>query len=60
MTAANNVLVLMSDEHTRSVMGAYGNQQVQTPTLDKLAASGVRFDNAYMKMFADGKITLKN
>ena len=43
----NNVIVLMSDEHTRSVMGAYGNPLVQTPTLDKLAASGVRFDNAY-------------
>ena len=43
----NNVLIIMSDEHTRSVMGAYGNQLVQTPVLDQLAASGVRFDNAY-------------
>ena len=47
MTAANNVLVLMSDEHTRSVMGAYGNEQVQTPTLDSLANNGVRFERAY-------------
>ncbi len=37
----------MSDEHTRSVLGAYGNQLAQTPVLDGLAASGVRFDNAY-------------
>jgi choline-sulfatase len=37
----------MSDEHTCSVLGAYGNKLVHTPTLDKLAASGVRFDNAY-------------
>lgn len=37
----------MSDEHTRSVMGAYGNQYVQTPALDRLANSGLRFDNAY-------------
>jgi choline-sulfatase len=43
----NNVIVLMSDEHTRSVMGAYGNPLAHTPTLDKLATSGVRFDNAY-------------
>ena len=42
-----NVLVIMSDEHTRSVMGAYGNRLVKTPTLDKLANSGVRFANAY-------------
>ena len=27
----NNVIVLMSDEHTRSVMGAYGNPLVHTP-----------------------------
>lgn len=45
--SGNNVIVLMSDEHTRSVMGAYGNPLVHTPTLDKLAAGGVRFDNAY-------------
>ena len=45
--SGNNVIVLMSDEHTRSVMGAYGNPLVYTPTLDMLAASGVRFDNAY-------------
>lgn len=44
---ANNVLVLMSDEHTRSVMGAYGNALAQTPALDRLAATGVRFTNAY-------------
>ena len=42
-----NVLVIMSDEHTRSVMGAYGNQIVKTPTLDYLANTGVRFTNAY-------------
>lgn len=45
--SANNVLILMSDEHTRSVMGAYGNALAQTPALDRLAADGVRFDNAY-------------
>ena len=43
----NNVLVFMSDEHTCSVLGAYGNSLVRTPNLDRIAASGVRFDNAY-------------
>ncbi len=42
-----NVLVIMSDEHTRSVMGAYGNRLIRTPALDRLANSGVRFVNAY-------------
>ncbi len=45
--AKQNVLVIMSDEHTRSVMGAYGNPFVKTPVLDKLANDGVRFENAY-------------
>ena len=45
--SGKNVIVFMSDEHTCSVMGAYGNHLVHTPTLDALAASGVRFNNAY-------------
>lgn len=45
--SASNVLVIMSDEHTPSVLGAYGNPIVQTPNLDRLAASGLRFDHAY-------------
>ncbi len=45
--SAHNMLIIMSDEHTRSVMGAYGNPLAHTPTLDSLAAQGVRFDNAY-------------
>jgi len=45
--SGKNVLVIMSDEHARSVMGAYGNSLVHTPTLNTLAYEGVRFDNAY-------------
>ncbi len=45
--SGQNVLIIMSDEHTRSVMGAYGNALAKTPVLDRLAADGVRFDNAY-------------
>jgi hypothetical protein len=42
-----NVLFLMSDEHIREVIGCYGNSNAHTPHLDRLAASGTRFDNAY-------------
>lgn len=42
-----NYLFLMSDEHTRNALGCYGNSIVKTPNLDKLAASGTRFTNAY-------------
>ncbi|MFQ5546554.1 MAG: sulfatase-like hydrolase/transferase [Acidiferrobacterales bacterium] len=42
-----NVLFLLSDEHARSALGAYGHPIVQTPTLDRLARSGTVFDRAY-------------
>ena len=44
---AKNLLFIMSDEHSRRVVGCYGDSIVKTPNLDKLAASGTRFANAY-------------
>jgi len=42
-----NVLFLFSDEHRRDALGCYGHSHVKTPNLDKLAACGTRFSNAY-------------
>ena len=42
-----NVLVLMSDEHSSKVLGCHGHPAVRTPNLDRLAARGTRFANAY-------------
>ena len=42
-----NLLFILSDEHQRNAAGCYGNQIVQTPHIDSLAARGVRFTNAY-------------
>ncbi len=42
-----NVLFIMSDEHSRRVVGAYGNPVVRTPHLDALAGGGTLFENAY-------------
>lgn len=43
----NNVVVIVGDDHSYTTLGAYGNKTIQTPNLDKLAAQGVRFTNAY-------------
>jgi choline-sulfatase len=43
----SNVLILCSDEHARAALGCYGHPVAQTPTLDALAARGVRFTRAY-------------
>ena len=47
MTRKPNLLFLFSDQHARHVTGCYGDKLVRTPNLDRLAAGGVTFDNAY-------------
>ncbi len=42
-----NILLLMSDQHTAALMGCAGAPFVRTPVMDRLAAEGVRFSNAY-------------
>ena len=42
-----NVLFILSDEHSRRVLGCYGHEMIRTPNLDALAARGVRFSDAY-------------
>jgi len=42
-----NLLFIMSDEHNKRVLGCYGHPMIQTPNLDRLAATGTRFTNAY-------------
>jgi len=42
-----NLLFLFSDQHTQRIAGCYGDLPDLTPNLDRLAAQGVTFDNAY-------------
>ena len=42
-----NVLVIMTDQHSKHFLGCYGNRIVRTPNLDRLAAEGMRFTSAY-------------
>ena len=44
---AQNLLILMSDEHNPKVMGCAGHPFIRTPNLDRLAARGTRFTAAY-------------
>lgn len=45
MSDRPNILFLFSDQHRGSDLGCYGNQDVLSPNLDRLAAAGVRFKN---------------
>ena len=42
-----NILVLMSDQHSKRQLGCYGDSLVRTPNLDRLASEGMLFENAY-------------
>ncbi len=46
-TERPNLLYIHSDQHDPYVTGCYGDQLVQTPNLDKLAAEGIVFENTY-------------
>ena len=42
-----NIILFVSDDHGLDALGCYGNPVVKTPNMDKLAAEGVRFTQAY-------------
>ncbi len=46
MTPAN-LLIIMSDQHNRRMLGSYGHRIVATPNLDRLAERGALFESAY-------------
>lgn len=42
-----NIVFIMADDLGRADLGVYGQKVVPTPNLDRLAAGGMRFTNAY-------------
>jgi choline-sulfatase len=43
----SNLILIMSDEHNKRVLGCHGHPMIRTPNLDRLARRGVRFTDAY-------------
>ena len=43
-----NIVLIMTDQHQAEALSIAGNLNLSTPNLDKLAKSGVRFENAYV------------
>lgn len=41
------VILLMTDTTRKDMVGAYGDERMQTPNLDKLSSEGLRYENAY-------------
>jgi arylsulfatase A-like enzyme len=42
-----NILFIMTDQQHAGMMSCMGNKWLKTPAMDRLAASGIRFDRAY-------------
>lgn len=42
-----NVLLIMTDQFRFDCLGCYGNQEIETPNIDWIAAEGTVFKNAY-------------
>jgi len=42
-----NVVFIMTDNQGAWTLGCYGNPDIRTPQIDRLASQGVRFSNAY-------------
>src|SRR5712692_3299706 len=42
-----NILFILADDLGYGDLGCYGQKQIQTPHLDKMAAEGVRFTQCY-------------
>ena len=41
------IILLMTDTTRCDMLGCYGNADMRTPNLDRLAAEGLRYTNAY-------------
>lgn len=49
-----NIIYIMTDQQTATAMSCAGNADLHTPNMDKLAARGVRFTNAYCALPLSG------
>lgn len=50
-TSRMNVLFINIEDCNAGVWGCYGNSICKTPNIDRLAATGIRFDSAYCQAF---------
>ncbi len=42
-----NIITVLTDDQALWAVGAYGNKEIVTPTMDRLAEQGARFTNAF-------------
>jgi len=48
MRKKQNVIFILSDDQGVWASGCYGNDEIKTPNIDKLASEGIRFENFFV------------
>ncbi|MBM3889260.1 MAG: DUF4976 domain-containing protein [Verrucomicrobia bacterium] len=48
-TRPPNVIIFNTDDHAQWAVGAYGNKEIHTPNIDRLAREGMKFTRAFTK-----------
>ncbi len=43
-----NIIFIMTDDHARQAVSAYGSYRNHTPNIDRLADEGMLFENSYV------------
>jgi len=43
-----NILLILADDLAAWMLGCYGNSEIHTPLIDRMAAQGVRFQNSFV------------
>ena len=46
-TKRPNILLILSDNHPADLLGCYGNDEIHTPHLDRLAQQGIQFKQTF-------------
>ena len=42
-----NIVYIMADDHSPDAISCYGSKLIQTPNIDRIAKSGMRFTHAF-------------
>ena len=50
MTRRPNIVLIMADNQPADMLGCYGNAEVHTPHLDRIAAAGTRLTARFASM----------
>lgn len=43
-----NFIIIMTDDHAKNAISAFGSKMINTPNIDRIAKEGIKFNNAFV------------